>query len=48
MILKTVDRLGDVSEDVRKCIENEKDISKLEAVYKTAINVECLEQFKSK
>ena len=45
MILETLDRLGNISEDVRKNIECEKDIIRLEAMYKSAINAACSEQF---
>ena len=45
MILEIADRLGNVSEDLRKCIEGEKDIIRLEAMYKSAINAVCSEQF---
>ena len=43
--MENADRLGDVSEDVRKRIEYENDIIRLEAMYKSAINAECSEQF---
>ena len=45
MILKEADKLGDISQDVREYIANEKDISRLKSMYKTAMNAECLEQF---
>ena len=45
MIFKEADKLGDISQDVRECIANEKDISRLKSMYETAINAECLERF---